>query len=230
MSQQATYDDRSDDYNLSDDVSETDTPLTCQQVENGKAECVPITETNHETVTVIKQETCETNPTASNNECESGTKQETCETGTCCPESNTQTKSTPECETESCCNCCCNAGCSRNSGSSSDWGDIISSMMPILSPILMQYLTASINANSAKTTNAKNLKTLVEKFWSLCEGLEQKSPEIRAVCFMDRLSKFQEHLWSPETSQTVEGTAENLMRARIKAEIDNVMQLLITRK
>jgi len=87
-----------------------------------------------------------------------------------------------------------------------------------------------MSASAAKNTSANNLKSLVEKFWSLCEGLEQKTPEIRAVCFMDRLSKFHEHLWSPNVSQTVEGTAENLMRARIKGEIDNVMQLLITRK
>lgn len=146
-------------------------------------------------------------------------------------QTDTDTPSVPDCCTTPCC------GGSGSSGFGSGSGDLdINSLVNTISallPTLLPLFSGSGSSGPGWGQQKSGWEDLYSQWETLWCGLDQISnPQIRAICFIDRLNKFHDYFWdkcpisSTSGEPTAKSTAASLIRSQLRSEITNVMEQL----
>lgn len=102
-------------------------------------------------------------------------------------------------------------------------------------PLFISALTSgnSIFGSGSSSKSKFPISNLVEEFNCLWSGLDRMdNKSVRAICFVDRLSKFHESLWSYAREQCSKGKSDmssavlDLSADKLRSELINVMEQL----
>lgn len=105
----------------------------------------------------------------------------------------------------------------------------LSKYIDMLLPILTSYLTNSMGSGFSYNPKPCPAEELIKEFNNIWEGLDQiANDRVRAICFMDRMNKFHEKLWSyaksnSKTNNTFSNSALSQTSDKWRREISNVM-------
>ena len=116
--------------------------------------------------------------------------------------------------------------------------DIVKSLIPIITSLLNSRISSSLGLGLCKTKESCYADELLNEFNDLWSGLDNFTDnKIRAICFMNNLNKFHDHIWSyakkhssknsDETKQNnIFSTTLDLTSEKLCCEINNVMEQL----
>lgn len=122
---------------------------------------------------------------------------------------------------------------SQSNSSNDSFTNLINGLAPIITPLLTAYLSSSMASGFANHKKECPVNDIISSFTGLWEGLNEiENKKLRAICFMNNLNKFHDHVSTyvnkhvPEKNQTLVTTTLNLAGEKLRREIINVMEQL----
>ena len=122
---------------------------------------------------------------------------------------------------------------SQPNNSNDSFTNLINGLAPIITPLLTAYLSSSMASGFGNHKKECPVNDIISSFTGLWEGLNEiENKKLRAICFMNNLNKFHDHVSTyvnkhvPEKNQTLVTTTLDLAGEKLRREIINVMEQL----